>query len=114
MRRAKGYTPNVEFSPQDATRTDADFLWCCLPSGRVISYASPICGWRTKYFDEDGQLVTLKDVQAMAPEREDVVYRPFVDPARDKLTGPQLMTAERITDGDLPPRGQAGSKGTAD
>ena len=24
--RAKGYTPNVEFSPQDATRTDADFL----------------------------------------------------------------------------------------
>ncbi len=26
VRRAKGYTPNVEFSPQDATRTDADFL----------------------------------------------------------------------------------------
>ncbi len=26
VKRAKGYTPNVEFSPQDATRTDADFL----------------------------------------------------------------------------------------
>ncbi|HVL80853.1 MAG TPA: 2-isopropylmalate synthase [Actinomycetota bacterium] len=26
VRRAKRYTPNVEFSPQDATRTDADFL----------------------------------------------------------------------------------------
>jgi 2-isopropylmalate synthase len=26
VHRAKGYTPNVEFSPQDATRTDADFL----------------------------------------------------------------------------------------
>jgi len=26
VRRAKGYTPNVEFSPQDATRTDWDFL----------------------------------------------------------------------------------------
>jgi len=26
VKRAKGYTQNVEFSPQDATRTDADFL----------------------------------------------------------------------------------------
>jgi len=26
VKRAKGYTPNVEFSPQDATRTDGDFL----------------------------------------------------------------------------------------
>jgi 2-isopropylmalate synthase len=26
VRRAKGYTPNVEFSPQDATRTDWEFL----------------------------------------------------------------------------------------
>jgi 2-isopropylmalate synthase len=26
VKRAKGYTLNVEFSPQDATRTDADFL----------------------------------------------------------------------------------------
>jgi 2-isopropylmalate synthase len=26
VKRAKGYTGNVEFSPQDATRTDADFL----------------------------------------------------------------------------------------
>ncbi len=26
VKRAKGYTPNVEFSPQDATRTEADFL----------------------------------------------------------------------------------------
>jgi 2-isopropylmalate synthase len=26
VKRAKGYTANVEFSPQDATRTDADFL----------------------------------------------------------------------------------------
>jgi 2-isopropylmalate synthase len=26
VKRAKGYTNNVEFSPQDATRTDADFL----------------------------------------------------------------------------------------
>ena len=26
VKRAKSYTPNVEFSPQDATRTDADFL----------------------------------------------------------------------------------------
>jgi 2-isopropylmalate synthase len=26
VKRAKGYTSNVEFSPQDATRTDADFL----------------------------------------------------------------------------------------
>ncbi len=26
VQRAKGYTANVEFSPQDATRTDADFL----------------------------------------------------------------------------------------
>ena len=26
VKRAKNYTPNVEFSPQDATRTDADFL----------------------------------------------------------------------------------------
>jgi hypothetical protein len=49
--------------------TDRTSCGACCPVGRVISYASPVCGWRTKYFDEDGQMVTLADVRAMAPEK---------------------------------------------
>jgi len=38
---------------------EADFLWCCLPSGRVISYAQPRVGWTKKVIDVDGEQLEL-------------------------------------------------------
>lgn len=39
--------------------SNGDFLWCKLPSGRIISYASPSVGWKTKLLTIDDEEVEL-------------------------------------------------------
>jgi DNA polymerase len=45
-----------------------DFLFCRLPSSRVISYARPLLGWSTKYFSPDGRMVPPDEVAEMTRE----------------------------------------------
>ncbi len=39
---------------------NGDFLWCRLPSGRIISYAAPTVGWKTKVLTIDDEVVELE------------------------------------------------------
>ena len=39
--------------------SNGDFLWCKLPSGRIISYAAPSVGWKTKLVTIDDEEVEL-------------------------------------------------------
>lgn len=40
---------------------NGDFLWCKLPSGRIISYAAPTVGWKTKVLTIDDEEVEISN-----------------------------------------------------
>ena len=40
---------------------NGNFLWCKLPSGRIISYAAPSVGWKTKLVTIDDEQVELNN-----------------------------------------------------
>lgn len=45
--------------------SDGNFLYCQLPSGRIIHYASPKVEWRTRIFTEDGDQITEAIAEAL-------------------------------------------------
>jgi 2-isopropylmalate synthase len=73
VKRAKQYVADVEFSPEDATRTDFKYLCqvvrLAIRSGATVINIPDTVGYATS--DEFGQLI--KDLRQAVPELEDVV-----------------------------------------